>query len=105
MIAADWTGEIRVWDIKDGRRLANLAVNPAPIAARIESARRALPALQAEVDSLSKQIAPFQNAVAPANRGLGEVTGQSRRGRTTRRTANGFGESERASTQSQASRG
>ncbi len=30
VIAADWTGEIRVWDAKDGRRLANLAVNPAP---------------------------------------------------------------------------
>ena len=29
VIAADWTGEVRVWDIKDGKRLANLAVNPA----------------------------------------------------------------------------
>ena len=40
VIAADWTGEIRVWDTKDGRRLANLAVNPAPIAVRIEQAKR-----------------------------------------------------------------
>ena len=36
VFAADWTGEIRAWDVKDGRRLANLAVNPAPIAIRIE---------------------------------------------------------------------
>ena len=40
VIAADWTGEIRNWDIKDGRRVANLAVNPAPIATRIDTARR-----------------------------------------------------------------
>ncbi len=33
IVAADWSGEIRVWDAKDGRRLANLAVNPAPLAA------------------------------------------------------------------------
>jgi WD40 repeat protein len=28
VIAGDWTGEVRVYDIKDGRRLANLPANP-----------------------------------------------------------------------------
>jgi hypothetical protein len=67
VIAADWTGEIRVWDIKDGRRLSNLAVNPRPIAQRVEYANRALIAAVAEADSLTKQLAPFQNAIAPAD--------------------------------------
>ena len=70
VIAADWTGEIRVWDIKDGRRLANLAVNPAPIASRLEHAKRTLTAVQAEAESLAKQLAPFQDAIAPANAGV-----------------------------------
>ena len=70
VIAADWTGEIRVWDIKDGRRLANLAVNPAPLPSRIEQAKRTLAAVQAEADSLSKQLVPLQNAIAPANAAL-----------------------------------
>ena len=73
VIAADWTGEIRVWDVKDGRRLANLAVNPAPIAVRIEQAKQALAAAQAEADSLAKQLAPFQNAIAPANAALAQA--------------------------------
>jgi len=66
VIAADWTGEIRAWNIKDGRRLANLAVNPAPIAARIVRAKQSLAAAQADADSSTQQLAPFQNAIAPA---------------------------------------
>ena len=70
VIAADWTGEIRVWDIKDGRRLANLAVNPAPIATRLELAKRTLSAAQTEAELLAKQLAPVQAAIAPANAGM-----------------------------------
>ena len=40
VIAGDWSGEVRVWDAKDGRRLANLAANPAPIAVRLEQAQQ-----------------------------------------------------------------
>ena len=43
IFAADWTGEIRVWDAKDGRRLTNLTVNPAPIADRIEQTSKRSP--------------------------------------------------------------
>jgi len=70
VFAADWTGEIRAWNIKDGRRLANLAVNPAPVATRIEHAKQALAAAQAEASSLAPQLVPFQNAIAPADAGL-----------------------------------
>jgi hypothetical protein len=66
VVAADWAGEIRVWDAKDGRRLANLAVNPAPIFVRIEETRKALAAAEAEADSLSKQMGPLQATVTAA---------------------------------------
>ncbi len=66
VIAADWTGEIRVWDAKDGKRLANLAVNPAPLAVRLDQVKKAHAAAQAEAESLSRQLAPLQAAVAAA---------------------------------------
>jgi hypothetical protein len=63
---ADWSGEIRAWDARDGRRLANLAVNPAPIAVRLDQAQRALAAAQGEAETLTKQLAPIQAASAVA---------------------------------------
>ncbi len=73
VFAADWTGEIRAWSVTDGRRLANLAVNPAPISTRIEQAKQALAAAQAEAESLSKQLVAFQNAIAPATAAVAQV--------------------------------
>jgi hypothetical protein len=67
VFAADWTGEIRVWDAKDGRRVANLAVNPAPIVTRLEQTKKALAAAQAEADSLAKQLEPVKAAIAPTD--------------------------------------
>ena len=43
VVAGDWSGEVRVFDAKEGKRLANLAANPDPIAARLERARAARP--------------------------------------------------------------
>jgi len=76
VVAADWTGEIRVWDTKDGRRLANLAVNPAPVAIRIEHVKQGLAAAQAEAGSLAKQLVPFQNAIAPVDAALVQASGK-----------------------------
>ncbi len=78
VVAADWTGEIRVWDIKDGRRLANLTVNPAPVATRIEHVKQALAAAHAEAGSLTGQLVPFQNAIAPADAALAQAQAKLR---------------------------
>jgi hypothetical protein len=76
VFAADWTGEVRAWDAKDGKRLANLTVNPAPLAVRYEAARQALTAAQAEADSLTKQLAPIQDTIAPALAVLEQAQGK-----------------------------
>ncbi|HKI20502.1 MAG TPA: hypothetical protein VKA15_21620, partial [Isosphaeraceae bacterium] len=73
VVAADWSGEIRVWDLKDGRRLANLSVNPAPLATRIELAKRELSTAQAEAESLNKQLAPLQNSVGTGSATLTQI--------------------------------
>jgi Planctomycete cytochrome C/WD domain, G-beta repeat len=64
VIAGDWSGEVRVFDSKDGRRLANLIANPAPLTNRLETARQALVAAQAAADAASKSLVPLQAAVA-----------------------------------------
>lgn len=76
VIGADFSGEIRAWDARDGRRLANLAVNPAPIAARLEQTNHLLAAARGEAESLTKQLAPFQNTVAGAAAQLAQVQGK-----------------------------
>ena len=73
VISADWTGEVRVWDLKTGGRLANLAVNPAPIASRIEHVKQAMAAAQTAADSLSKQLGPYESAIAPADAALSQM--------------------------------
>lgn len=65
VIAGDWTGEVRCWDLKDGRRLANLAANPAPLATRIEQTRRDLAAAEAALETLATlQDAPAEKSAA-----------------------------------------
>ena len=104
VFAADWTGEIRVWDVKDGRRLANLAVNPAPIASRVEQTKRALAAARAEADSMAKQIVPLQNAIAPLNAALDPGPDQADRRRDSGRKADRFGRAARANQEDESGR-
>jgi hypothetical protein len=64
VIAGDWTGEVRVWDIKDGERLANLVANPAPLAIRLERARTAVTAAHSAADAARSSIAPLADAAS-----------------------------------------
>jgi len=57
---------VQIADAKDGKRLANLAVNPAPVAVRLDQVQKAHAAAQAEAESLSKQLVPLRTAVAAA---------------------------------------
>jgi WD40 repeat protein len=63
VIAGDWSGEVRLWNAKDGVRLANLVANPAPVAVRLETVKAALTAAKAAADAAQKELAPLQAAV------------------------------------------
>ncbi len=60
VIAGDWSGEVRVFELKEGKRLANLAANPAPIAVRLTQAEQALAVAQAAADAATKEMAAVQ---------------------------------------------
>ena len=63
VVAGDWSGEVRVIDGKEGKKIANLAANPAPIAGRLEQARALSLAAQGLADDAVKGLAPLQAAV------------------------------------------
>ena len=62
VIAGDWSGEVRVFDPKDGKRLANLSANPAPISTRLELAKKAVTDTAALVEAAVKTLPPVQTA-------------------------------------------
>ena len=63
VVAGDWSGEVRVIDAKEGRKVANLIANPAPIATRLEQARALARAARTLADGATEDLAPLQAAV------------------------------------------
>jgi WD40 repeat protein len=61
VIAGDWSGEVRIWELKEGKRLGNLAANPAPLAVRLETARQAAAAAQSAADAAARELAALQS--------------------------------------------
>jgi WD40 repeat protein len=63
VVAGDWSGEVRVFDLKEGKKVANLLANPAPIATRLEQAKSLTQAAQFAAEQAQKDLAPFLGAV------------------------------------------
>jgi WD40 repeat protein len=89
IIAGDWSGEVRVWNAKDGIRLANLVANPAPVAVRLEQVKANLVASKAAADKAQQELAPLQAAVAEKVAALTKVqaTFNTLQGVATQKTA------------------
>ena len=106
VIAADWSGEVRVWDAKDGQRLANLAVNPAPDRrpARPGAAGSSPPRRPRPIRCPSNS-APLQDAAARRRRGPGEGPARAHRGRAGRREADRGGPAARPGSEGEGRRG
>jgi WD40 repeat protein len=66
VVAGDWTGEIRLWDAADGRRVANLSMNPPPLSVQLDAATKTLAAQQAEQQKLAVAYQAAQSAAEKA---------------------------------------
>jgi Planctomycete cytochrome C/WD domain, G-beta repeat len=64
MIAGDWSGELRVFEIKEGKRLGNLSANPPAVATRLLQTEQGLAAARSTADAASKELAALQQAAA-----------------------------------------
>lgn len=60
VIAGDWSGEVRVWELKEGKRVANLVANPPTVATRLALAEKTLAEVQAASDAAAKELAAAQ---------------------------------------------
>jgi WD40 repeat protein len=63
IVAGDWSGEVRLFDARDAKRLGNLSANPALLAVRLKQASEALAAAQSVADVASKALAVLQENV------------------------------------------
>ena len=60
IVAGDYTGQVRRYELKEGKRIAEYAANPLPIAARLQAASAALVAATAAADVAGKELAALQ---------------------------------------------
>jgi WD40 repeat protein len=86
IVAGDWSGEVRVFDAKQGSKLANILANPASIAVRLEQAKPLASASQIAADQARNELAPLLTAVneksalmAKAQQSLAEAQQETQR--------------------------
>lgn len=80
IVAGDFMGEVRLYELKDGKRIGNLNANPEPVAVRLDKTTKALAEAQAAADAAAKELASLQagalakaDALAKAQQALNEV--------------------------------
>ena len=71
VFGTDWTGEIRVWDVNDGKRLGNVASNPPSLATRLTQAEQTQKTvaekyqpLQAAANAANQTVNTFKQTIA-----------------------------------------
>ena len=67
LIGGDWTGEVRVWNVADGKQLGSLSANPPRLEELLDTATRELSARQSERERLVA-AAESSNAAAEKSR-------------------------------------
>ncbi len=60
IVAADWSGEVRIFEAKEGKRLGNLAANPPSISSRLSAAQQELAQVQSAADAATRELAAIQ---------------------------------------------
>ena len=64
VIAGDWTGAVRGWQIDNQAEVATLATNPAPLDSRLQVAQAGLTQAQAAATAAAAQLAALQKVFA-----------------------------------------
>ena len=67
LLAGDWTGEIRVWNVADGARVGTLPQNPMPLSQRVAAAEQAMAERRG-------QLTVAEQALAANTASIGQLT-------------------------------
>jgi WD40 repeat protein len=70
VIAADWTGDIRVWDAESGKLAGRLNPNPPPLAERLAAAEKKVADLKVLNDKATAELTPAQQTAQKASAAL-----------------------------------
>lgn len=62
VVGGDWTGEIRLWEAADGKRVANLATNPPTLAMLSQAAAKAAAEAEAAAQAAAAELAAAEKA-------------------------------------------
>ena len=73
VLAADWTGQILVWNAADGGSLGNLAANPPRLEERIATSQAALEAATAKYQPLATQVTQTKQNMDSMTQTLGQT--------------------------------
>jgi hypothetical protein len=97
VIAGDWTGEIRVWSVADGKRVGSLSTNPPALAERLALAGKALEDARATAATKGAEL----KAALEASEKASQASAAADRGVTSAQTGlqaaeTALGEAERA---------
>ncbi len=76
LAAGDWTGEIRLWNVADGVRVANLPINPLPLESLADTARQQLMEVEALATAVAAEIPPLHDQLAQATAAVDAAGGQ-----------------------------
>ena len=78
VIAGDWNGEVRMWNAADGKRLAQLPLNPVSLLQRSKEAETALMAIKAEHSKLAAEQGRLLTAASSLQAELQKTTGAAK---------------------------
>jgi hypothetical protein len=82
VLAGDWTGVVRVWNAKDGAELPSLALNPAPLAVRLDAAAKAVIATDAVAAQTAAQVVALKKVAADKQAAADAAVKQAADGQT-----------------------
>lgn len=96
VIATDYLGEVRSWNLADGARIMTLASNPQPVAQRIVAVKAQLDQVKAQQAQVTAQVAPIQvsvkattDALAAANAKMAPLVNNVNQATALMKTAEG----------------
>ncbi len=73
IVAADYSGEVRIFELKEGKHIANLIANPAPIDARLVQAQQAYSNAKAAGEAAAKELGQLEQAASAQAQKVGSA--------------------------------
>lgn len=72
VIAGDWSGVVRIWNVADGKRIGELSTNPLPLSARLDGEGKRLVSLQGEHKVLAATALAGEQQLAKVKKALAD---------------------------------